>query len=236
MKKVLILSLIAFSLILSACSSQSSSTPQVDYQATVTSYSVDIASLTWEKQKLEEENAELKAQIAELKEQPTTNPEAEQTIAQLEADKAALEQQLAELQAQLAEGDELLTQESNAMITMRQIFYGGEEGEGLSILCQDAESNDFSYSSIDSMVEELKQYIVEDRGIDENQVTTEYEQIWEGYNDIIVKIKDGEYLRPYYVMFAVEGDETFNAVYDLTFQCYVDFPKLEEKLLEVRGN
>ena len=63
MKRAIILSLIVFSLILSACSSQSNSTPQVDYQATITSYSVDIASLTWEKQKLEEENAELKAQI-----------------------------------------------------------------------------------------------------------------------------------------------------------------------------
>jgi len=96
---------------------------------------VDIASLTWEKQKLEEENAELKAQIEELKAQPAPNPEAEQTIAQLEADKAALEQQLAELQAQPAESDELLTQVSNAMITMRAIFYGGEEGEGLKVLC-----------------------------------------------------------------------------------------------------
>jgi hypothetical protein len=37
-------------------------------------------------------------------------------------------------------------------------------------------------------------------------------------------------------MFAVEGDDNFNAIYDLTFQCYLDFPKLEEKLLEVRGN
>ena len=236
MKKVLILSLIAFSLILSACSSQSSSTPQVDYQATVTSYSVDIASLTWEKQKLEEENAELKAQIEQLKAQPTSNPETEQTIAQLEAEKAALEQQLAELQTQLEEGDKLLTQVSNAMITMRQIFYGGEEGEGLRILCPEAEVYDFSYTNIDSMVEELKNYIAEEYSVDKSKVTAEYDQIWENYNDMIVKTRDGEYLRPYYVMFAVEGDDNFNAIYDLTFQCYLDFPKLEEKLLEVRGN
>ena len=88
MKKALVISLLVFSFILSSCSSPSSPTPQVDYQATVTSYSVDIASLTWEKQKLEEENAELKAQIEELKAQPAPNPEAEQTIAQLEADTA----------------------------------------------------------------------------------------------------------------------------------------------------
>jgi len=236
MKKVLILSLITFSLILSACSSQSSSTPQVDYQATVTSYSVDIASLTWEKQKLEEENAELKAQIAEIKEQPTPNPEAEQTIAQLEADKAALEQQLAELQAQLAEGDELLTQESNAMITMRQIFYGGEEGEGLKILCQDAESNDFSYSSIDAMTTELKEYVISEYDVSESDLTVTYDTFWKDYDDSLIQIESPKWYAPYLVIFGVEDDQTFNAVYDITNQCYLDFPKLEEKLLEVRGN
>lgn len=236
MKKYWFLIFLVFCLILSGCSFKSSPTPQVDYQATVTSYSVDIASLTWEKQKLGEENAELKAQIEELKAQPTTSPETEQTIAQLEADKAALEERVAELEAQSTEGDESLTSISNAMMTMRDIFYGGETSDGLQILCPESSEYDFSYQDINSMVDELKQYIAEEYGVDEDQVTTEYEQIWSDYNDMIVKTRDEEYLRPYYVTFAMEGDETFNTVYDLTFQCFVDFPKLEEKLLEVRGN
>lgn len=219
MKNAVILSLFVFSLILSACSPQSNPTSQVDYQATVTSYSVDIASLKWEKEKLAEENAELKAQIE-----------------QIEADNADIEGRIAELEAQSADSDESLALVSNTMMVMQDIFYGGESGEGLMILCPESDIYDFSYASIDMMVEELEQYIVGEYGIAEDQVTTEYEQIWGEYNDIIVKIRDGEYLRPFYVMFAVEGDENFNAVFDLTFQCYVDFPELEEKLLEVRGN
>jgi len=236
MKRALILSLIVFSLILSACSSQSNFTPQVDYQATVTSYSVDIASLTWEKQKLEEENAELKAQIEQLKTQPTSNPETERTIAQLEADKAALEQQLAELQAQSEEGDKLLTQVSNAMITMRQIFYGGEEGEGLRVLCQDAESNDFSYSSINAMTTELKEYFISEYDVSESDLTVTYDTFWKNYDDSLIQIESPKFYAPYVVIFGVEDDQIFDAVYDITNQCYLDFPKLEEKLLEVRGN
>ena len=236
MKKILIPCLLAICIILTACSSQPSPTPQVDYQATVTAYSVDIASLTWEKQKLEEENAELKAQIEELKAQPAPNPEAEQTIAQLEADKAALEQQLAELQAQPAEGDELLTQVSNAMITMRAIFYGGEEGEGLKVLCPDAESNDFNYSSIDAITSELKEYLISEYNVSESDLTVTYDTFWKNYDDSMVNIETPNWYAPYVVIFGVEEDETFNAVYDISNQCYLDFPKLEEKLLEVRGN
>jgi uncharacterized protein YcfL len=236
MKKALVISLLVFSFILSSCASPSSPTPQVDYQATVTSYSVDIASLTWEKQKLEEENAELKAQIEELKAQPAPNPEAEQTIAQLEADKAALEERVAELEAQSTEGDEYLTSISNAMITMRAIFYGGEEGEGLKVLCPDAESNDFNYSSIDAITSELKEYLISEYNVSESDLTVTYDTFWKNYDDSMVNIETPNWYAPYVVIFGVEEDETFNAVYDISNQCYLDFPKLEEKLLEVRGN
>jgi uncharacterized protein YcfL len=238
MKRSFIVTLLIAILILSACSAQSSPTPQVDYQATVTSYSVDIASLTWEKQKLEEENLTLKEQISQLQQQqqPTVDPETETKIAQLEADKAALEQQLADLQAQPVGDDELLTQVSNAMITMRQIFYGGEEGDGLKILCQDAESNDFSYSSIDAMTTELKEYILSQYDVSESDLTITYDTLWKNYNDSIVHIESPNWYAPYVVIFGVEDEQTFDSVYDITNQCYLDFPKLEEKLLEVRGN
>ena len=236
MKRSLIVILLIASLLLAACSSLTNPTPQVDYQATVTSYSVDVASLSWDKQKLEEENQTLKEQVSQLQQQPTIDPETETKIAQLEADKAALEQQLADLQAQPAGGDELLTQVSNAMITMRQIFYGGEEGDGLKILCQDAESNDFSYSSIDAMTTELKEYILSQYDVSESDLTITYDTLWKNYNDSIVHIESPNWYAPYVVTFGVEDDQTFNAVYDITDQCYLDFPKLEEKLLEVRGN
>lgn len=55
------------------------------------------------------------------------------------------------------------------------------------------------------MVEELKNYIAEEYSVDKSKVTAEYDQIWENYNDMIVKDLEMESIyAPYYVMFAVK--------------------------------
>ena len=119
---------------------------------------------------------------------------------------------------------------------MRQIFYGGEEGEGLRVLCQDAESNDFSYSSINAMTTELKEYFISEYDVSESDLTVTYDTFWKNYDDSLIQIESPKFYAPYVVIFGVEDDQIFDAVYDITNQCYLDFPKLEEKLLEVRGN
>jgi len=78
MKKALVISLLVFSFILSSCSSPSSPTPQVDYQATVTSYSVDIASLTWESKSLKRK-CRIKGADRGIESAACSQSEAEQT-------------------------------------------------------------------------------------------------------------------------------------------------------------
>ncbi len=217
MKKALVISLLVFSFILSSCSSPSSPTPQVDYQSTITSYAVagtmlekDNEYLTSENQRLTEENTALQEQVAQLKQQPTQDPGLEQSFNQLQADNAAL---------------------NETIKVYEDIFYGKyEDKNDLMVLCPGAEKISFNYSDSNSMLDELINYISTVYQIDINEITTNDQKLWSDFDDLFVMIEYPQVSDPYLIIFEREKNNTHNAVFSISFQCYIDFPFLEEKL------
>lgn len=137
--------------------------------------------------------------------------------------------QLTELQTEIAALEEEIK-------TYQDLMYGTEEHYTPQVLCPDATKVEFSYADIDSMVEELKQFIAQERrDITTDQINSDYEQIWISVSDAIINLSYKDIFDPFLVTFEDKEYYIYNSLYSLTYQCYLDFPYVEQQLSTIRG-
>lgn len=242
MKKVLPIFCVFILLTISACFPQAAQAPQVDYSPTLTSFAVEVSNLKRdlqdlqvEKERLMAEKSDLSGQIADLQAQVAQNAAAAARVTELEG-------KLTDLQRQLGDAQDALAGYEDIIAAYEEIFNGEYYDEdGLLIFCEDAFNVSFGYVDRVSMRKQLvqyvfDQYIADGYEVDINTISSEHQQIWTDENDALIKIHLLDYLEPFVVTFDNPEYDIHSAVYSVRFQCFADYPLLEERYLALHGN
>jgi len=183
--------------------------------------------------------------LSACSESNTPNPEFQSTITTIQSEtlpkKAALQAEIDTLQTQISDlkiAQAALSEERDTAVEKADKYHSMfimEEGddEGDYIFCENAFQISFGYADKVSMRMELIKYLANLRDYNPESMTSEHQTIWSNADDIIVRVHGGGYMFPFLVRFADGGLGHLDAVYDLTYGCYVDFPYLERQFLSI---